>query len=61
MINYFPKEQPKCECWNIAHTVHSIISSKIDRKYISECTSGGGFLQYTECKCKLCGRVWDEQ
>ena len=55
------KEQERCECWNHAHTVRSIISSNIERKYISECTSGGGFLQYTECKCKICGRVWDEQ
>jgi hypothetical protein len=61
MINYFKNEQPKCECWNYAHTVFSIISEKVERKSVSECTSGGGFLQYTECKCKLCGRVWDEQ
>jgi len=51
----------RCECWDYAHTVRSIISSKIERKYIKESSAGGGYVQYVECKCKLCGREWDEQ
>lgn len=49
--------QTKCECYDIAHTVLSIISSKIERKYIKESSSP----QYVQCKCKLCGREWDEK
>lgn len=51
----------KCECWELANTVRSIISSKVDRNYISESTAAGGALRYVECKCRLCGREWTER
>ena len=50
----------KCKCWSIMHTTKSLFDKDISRKLINECTSGGGFLQYYECKCKLCNRIWDE-
>jgi hypothetical protein len=51
----------KCKCWEINHTFASFLSEFVERKSVKECASGGGYLQYTECKCKLCGRTWDEQ
>ena len=50
----------QCKCWSVSHTFKSLVSDFIERKPVSECTSGGGFLQYTACKCKLCSREWDE-
>lgn len=37
------------------------LSSNTSTKYKSECSAGGGFVQYCEVKCLICGEVWETQ
>ena len=38
----------------------SFFNKYIERKRKSECTAGGGYLQYTVCRCKQCNKEWEE-
>ena len=46
----------ECDC----NSVFYMFNPNVKSKSVSECCSGGGYLQYVECKCMKCGREWDE-
>lgn len=46
----------KCKCYEQP----SIFNSVVIREHKSECSAGGGVARWVECKCKVCGREWEE-
>ena len=45
-----------CKCKVVDPTFNPDVTSKHE----SECSAGGGYAQWIEHKCDLCGREWEE-
>lgn len=50
------RDHTSCSC----EASEAIFNSNLTSKYKDSCCVGGGFAQWIEYKCKVCGRVWEE-